>query len=123
MKTATPKAQWGLSFTEFLIGAVALIVIAVIALKLIPAYLQNSGVERIFVAIADDPEMQRANIADIRASYSKRAMIDDITAIKAEDIRIASLNGKLQLSASYGVMLPLVGNVNLYLEFNPSSAD
>jgi len=123
MKTATPKAQWGLSFTEFLIGAVALIVIAVIALNLIPAYRQNSGVEGIFVAIADDPEMQRANIADIRASYSKRAMIDDITAIKAEDIRIASLNGKLQLSASYGVMLPLVGNVNLYLEFNPSSAD
>jgi len=55
-------------------------------------------------------------------SFSKRASIDDITAVKAEDIEIASSGGRLELSASYAIKVPLVANVTLCLEFNPTSA-
>jgi hypothetical protein len=42
--------------------------------------------------------------------------------IKAEDIELYSVNGKLVLSANYVVKIPLAGNVSLYLDFNPTSA-
>jgi len=43
-------------------------------------------------------------------------------AIKADDIEVVSNGGGLELSASYVVQIPLVANISLYLEFEPSSA-
>ena len=122
MSTAMPAKQRGLSFSGFIFGAFALVVLGIFGLKLIPAYMQDATIKNLFVAIANDPEMQKASPGTVRMSFSKRSSIDDIRAIKAEDIEIASEGGRLVLSASYAVKVPLGGNVSLYLEFNPSSA-
>ena len=55
-------------------------------------------------------------------SYRKRANINYITDITAEDIDISKEGGRLKLSASYSVKIPLAGNITLLLEFNPSSS-
>lgn len=122
MSTATPAAQRGLSFSGFIFGAFILVVLGMFGLKLIPAYMQDATIKNLFVTIANDPEMQKASPAAIRMSFSKRSSIDTVTAIKAEDIEITNNGGRLVLSASYAVKIPVGGNVSLYLEFNPSSA-
>lgn len=122
MSKAMPAKQRGLSFSGFIIGAFILVLASITGLKLIPAYMQNAQINNLFVTIANDPEMQKAGLRDIRMSFSKRASIDNITAISAEDIEIASNGGGLVLSASYAVKVPLVGNVSLYLDFSPTSA-
>jgi len=121
MSTATPSKQRGLTFSGFLFGAVILIFVSLIGLKLIPAYMQDSTIRNTFISIVNDPEMQKASPRDIRTAFSKRASIDDIKAITAEDIAIEKDGDRLVLSASYPVKIPLAGNVSLYLEFNPSS--
>ena len=121
MSKAMPVKQRGLTFSGFLIGAVVLIFASMIGLKLIPAYMENATISNLFVTIASDPEMQKASPRDIRVSFSKRADIEGVTAIKADDIEVVSNGGGLELSASYAVKVPLVANVSLYLEFNPSS--
>jgi len=122
MKITMPGQQRGLSFFGFIFGAFALVLVSITGLKLIPAYMQDAEVKKLFVTIANDPDMQKATPRDIRMSFSKRSSIDNITAIKAEDIEIVSDAGKPVLSASYAVKVPLVANVSLYMEFNPSSA-
>ncbi|MBI1887375.1 MAG: DUF4845 domain-containing protein [Nitrosomonadales bacterium] len=121
MNTAMPSKQRGLTFSGFLFGAVTLIFASIIGLKLIPAYIQDSTIKNVFISIANDPEMQKASPRDIRMAFIKRASIDDIRAITAEDIDIAKDGDRLVLSASYPVKIPLVANISLYLEFNPSS--
>lgn len=121
MNTAMPATQRGLSFFGFIMGAFVLVIASITGLKLIPAYMQNAQIKNVFVVIANDPEMQKAAPRAIRDSFSRRASIEDIKAIKAEDIEIASNEGKPVLSASYSVKIPLAGNVSLYLDFNPSS--
>ncbi|MDD5301328.1 MAG: DUF4845 domain-containing protein [Gallionella sp.] len=123
MNTAMPATQRGLSFSGFIFGAFVLVVLGIFGLKLIPAYMQDATIKNLLVAIANDPEMQKASPSTIRMSFSKRSSIDDIKAIKADDIEIASNGGRLVLSASYAVKIPVGGNVSLYLEFNPSSAN
>ena len=91
-------------------------------MKLIPAYMQDAKIGNLFTVIANDPEMQKASPREIRQSFSKRASIDSITAINVEDIEITSNGGRLVLSASYAVKIPLAGNVSLYLDFSPTSA-
>jgi len=122
MKKAMPAKQRGLSFFGFIFGAVILVLVSITGLKLIPAYMEDMKISNLFTVIANDPEMQKASPRDIRMSFSKRASIDNISAINAEDIEIASEGGRLVLSASYAVKVPLVANVSLYLEFSPASA-
>ena len=122
MNTVMPGKQRGLTFSGFIFGAFILVFASIFAFKLIPAYMQDATIKNLFVTIANDPEMQKAKPGEIRLSFAKRASIENVTAIKAEDIEIDNSEGKLVLSASYPVMIPLGGNVSLYLEFNPSSA-
>lgn len=123
MNKAMPARQRGLTFSGFMFGAFILVFASISGLKLVPAYMEDAKIKNLFVAIATDPEMQRATPRDIRMSFVKRASIDNITAVKADDIEIATGNGRLELSASYAVKVPLVANASLLLEFNPSSAD
>jgi Domain of unknown function (DUF4845) len=122
MNTAMPVQQRGFTFGGFIIGAVLLVFLAITGLKLVPAYMQAEEIKNIFQTITHDPDMQKATPHDIQASFDRRASIDAITAIKASDIDISSDGGRPVLSASYFVKIPLVGNISLYLEFNPSSA-
>jgi len=122
MKTAMLKKQRGITFGGFIIGAFILVLASITGLKLIPAYMQNAEIEKLFVTIANDPDMQKAAPSTLRASFTKRAGIDDIKAINAEDIEVASDGTKPLLSATYAVKIALVGNISLYLDFNPSSA-
>ncbi len=122
MTTMMLSKQQGLSFSGFIFGAFALVLLGIFSLKLIPAYMQNAQIQATFTAIANDPDMQKATPRDIRESFNRRSAVDDIKAIKAEDIVIANEDGKPELSANYSVTIPVGGNVSLYLEFNPSSA-
>lgn len=122
MKTAILKHQMGITLGGFIMGVFVLVLSSITLMKLIPAYMADSTIKNTFVAIANDPEMQNASPSAIRMSFSRRSSIDDIKAIKAEDIEIDSQGGKPVLSASYAVKVPLVANISLYMDFNPSSA-
>lgn len=114
--------QRGVSLTGLLMGSVVVILVALLSLKLVPAYVHNSQIAQIFQAMAADPALAGASIRDIKDSYFKRAMVNDIKDITAEDIEIENDNGVLSLSASYSVKIPLFGNITLVLDFNPSSS-
>ena len=122
MNTTMPMQQRGITLGGFMIGAFVLVIVAITGLKLVPAYIQNAQINSVFRDIAHDPDMQKATPHDIQASFDRRASIDAITAIKASDIDISSAGDTPVLSANYVVKIPLVGNISLYLEFNPSSA-
>ncbi|OHC82185.1 MAG: DUF4845 domain-containing protein [Sideroxydans sp. RIFOXYB12_FULL_59_6] len=115
--------QRGLSFSGFIVGAFAVIFVALIGLKLLPAYLHSAQISQIFREIAADPAMRMASIPEVETSYRKRAQINDINDLQVEDIAIdREENGELSLSAEYEVRIKLVGNITLLLEFNPSSS-
>ena len=122
MNTTMPMQQRGITLGGFMIGAFVLVIVAITGLKLVPAYIQDARINSIFKEIAHDPDMQKATPHDIQVSFEKRATIDDITAIKPSDVDISSDGDTPVLSANYVVKVPLVGNISLYLEFNPSSA-
>jgi len=122
MNKAMPAKQRGLSFFGFILGAFILVLVSITGLKLIPAYMESMKIKNLFTVIANDPEMQKASHRDIRMSFAKRASIDNVTAINPDDIEIASEGGRLELSTSYAVKVPMVANVSLYLEFDLASA-
>ncbi len=122
MNLTMPTRQRGLSFSGFIFGAFVLVLLSITGLKMIPAYIQNATINKMFLAIAQDPDMQKAAPREIRNSFNKRASVEGITAITSQDIDIESDAGTPVLSASYSVKIPLVANISLYIDFNPRSA-
>ncbi|HEY0664610.1 MAG TPA: DUF4845 domain-containing protein [Gallionella sp.] len=98
-----------------------MLVVGITGLRLIPAYMEDRAIKNVFAAVAHDPDMQSAQIYEVQNAFSRRASINDIKAINPSDIVIDRSNGKLFLSAEYVVKIPLVANISLYLEFNPTS--
>ncbi len=121
MKTMAGR-QHGISFFGFILIAAGVIFVAVLGMKLVPAYIHSAQIAEIFRTVAADPAMRDASIRDIKESYSKRADINYITDITADDIEISKDDGRLSLSASYAVKIPVVANITLLLEFHPSSS-
>lgn len=122
MNVTMPKQQRGITLGGFIMGVFVLVLSSITLMKLVPAYMADATIKKTFTAIANDPDMQNASPAAIRLSFSKRSSIDNITAIKAEDIEIDTEGGKPVLSASYAVKVPLAANISLYMDFNPRSA-
>jgi len=114
--------QRGIGFFGFIMIAAALIFVTVSGMKIIPPYIHNAQIAQIFQTIASDPAMQTGTVKDIRESYSKRAMMNYITDITADDIEVSKDSGVLTLSATYQVKIPVAGNVSLVIDFNPSSS-
>jgi hypothetical protein len=113
--------QRGVSLSGLLIWSVILILAAIGGMKIIPAYIQYAEIKSILSTIVNDPEMQGAQSRSIRESFSKRAMMNNINIVTANDIDIAKDARGLSLSIAYQVKMPLIGNASLLLEFNPSS--
>ncbi len=120
MKTIASR-QRGVSLSGLLIWVIVLIFIGVGAMKLIPPYMQNAEIKNILHAIAHDPEMQSAPARSIRESFGKRAMMNNIKVVTAEDIDIVKNSDGLSLSVSYSMTIPLAGNASLLIKFNPRS--
>ncbi len=116
------KQQKGVSLGGLVMVLVAFVVIAMISMKLIPAYMDNGKIQRTLDAIVHDPAMQSATAAEIKDSFYKRAnVMDDITAVSSNDLVMSKDNGVLTLSVKYNVKIPFAGNVSLLIDFNPTS--
>ena len=115
------RKQKGLSISGLMFWVVILILIAILGMKVAPAYIENSAIEKVFNAIVNDASLQNATAGQIRQSYNKRPQIDRIDVITAKDIVINKEKGKTQLSVNYTVLIPLFSNISLHIDFEPKS--
>jgi hypothetical protein len=111
--------QRGFSIINFLIWAILLILLVIFGLKLIPAYMEDAKITNLFNEIKHDPDLSRAGLNEMRSSFATRAVIDNVTAIKPEQIQMTDTG---IITAQYKVIIPVGGNISLLLEFNPHSA-
>lgn len=115
------KEQHGVSLSGLLIWSVAVIMIAILGMKLIPSFIEYAAIKRALVAIANDPSFQHAQPREIRQSFDKRASIDDIKIVNSRDLEMSREGDQPVLSVSYSVKTPLFANISLYIDFTAAS--
>jgi hypothetical protein len=118
MKTLVKQS--GMTFGGFIMIAIVFVVVAIFTLKLIPSYMENAKIQNALVAVVKDPAMQNAALFEIKDAFRKRAItMDNVTAVSENDLVISKENGRLEMSATYSVKIPLFGNVSLVIDFTP----
>ena len=115
------KRQRGVTFVGMVFIAALIIIGAIIALKLVPAYIEYATVVQHLREIARSPEARGGSPRDIQMMFSKRAQIDNIRVVTADDIEVTREGDSLLLSAAYQTKIKLFGNLNACIDFEPRS--
>lgn len=118
---SAPTRQTGLSMIGFLFVAAVLIVVAVIGMRVTPAYIEyfavRSALEK---ALADVRDV--GNVAEVRNAFRKYRDTGYIESVGPDDIEVTKDGGVIYASASWNRKLHLVSNVSLLIEFEASAS-
>lgn len=113
--------QRGVSMFGFMLVAVVVIIFAMLAMKLVPAYIEFFSVKKILNAMGQDSETKSMSNADIRNSFAKRADVGYVKVVKPSDLDIDRSGGKMVISTEYEYRTPLLANISLVVDFKASS--
>ena len=115
------KQQQGATFLGMAIVAGVIIFIAIIGMKMLPAYIEYISVKKVIKAMGSDPSLSSMSTKEIRQSFNKRKSIDNIGSVTGDDLVIEKDDGSTVVSVDYQVQKPLMGNVTALLDFHASS--
>lgn len=122
MRGTTSKfRQRGVSMGGLLVGAAIFIVLALLGMKIAPAYLEYSAVKKAVTGIVQGGEA-KGTVNDIRRAFDRRAQVDDIAVITSQDLDISKEGGDVVISFAYPKKIPLFSNVSLYIDFAGNSS-
>lgn len=116
------KFQRGVSLSGLLVGAAIFALLALLTMKVLPEWIEYGKILKVVKATAADSALKEAPVAQVRASFEKRAEIDVIKSVTAQDLEISKEGGDLVISFAYTKKVPLFGNVSLVFDFEGSSA-
>lgn len=117
------KNQQGMTFFGVVIIGFVIVAGAILIMKLIPPYLEFWSVQKVISVMAKDSALPGMTVTEARASFDRRAVIDNITVIKGSDLEVAKDRGTTVVSANYSVTVPIAGNLSALMEFQASTLD
>lgn len=118
------RKQQGMTFIGLVLTIAAIVFVAVIAMKLTPAYLEYMSVKRAITKIENDPSFASMSKNEIAAQFDRSAQIDDIKTIKGNELLISKEEGgRPVVTAEYQTVVPLLANVSALIDFRASTDD
>jgi hypothetical protein len=115
------KSQRGITLTGALMGMIVLAGIGLFAAKLMPSYIEYFGVQKILKAM-DTSGDTKGTVAEIRKSFDTRNAIEDVKAIRGEDLEITKEGGEAVITATWSVKVPIIANFSACLDFSVTTA-
>ena len=114
--------QKGMTFIGLVLVIAAVVFLATIGMKVVPAYIEFSGVKKAIQHIANEGNFSAMSKKEIADSFDKAASATYVTVIKGSDLIIEKGDTGNVVKAQYQVTLPIVANASILLDFNASSA-
>jgi hypothetical protein len=115
------RLQKGMSAIGILVVLILVVFIALIGMKVTPAYIEFFAIKKAVAAIAQSGELRGATTADVRKAFELRQAIDDFTSVGPQDIEIVREGSQVVISFAYEKRIPLFYNVSLVVDFAGSS--
>ncbi len=109
------KKQQGLSFFGFIIIGVFVGVMAVIFMKVVPAYNQYFSIKKTIARLAK--ENAGSTPAAIKDAFSRNAEIGYIEDVKPDDLKSTQVGSVTRIVVNYEKIVPLLDNVSLLFDF------
>ena len=120
---ALKNKQKGMTAVSLLALAILLGFILIIAINLLPVYLENFKVASAVQGLASDHRAQGASDDQIRELILKKLDIDDVERIEDEDIEITRSGGMVEVTVAYEARVGILGNVDAIVVFDGETVE
>lgn len=121
--TRNLEKQHGLGFIGLVFVFAVVAVVLLLGLKLVPVYLELFSVKKVMAAMAQGEEVKSGTVTDIRKSFDRRAVIDNIQAVSGADLEIAKDAGETVVVATWQHRVALFTGYTLLVDFSVSTKD
>ena len=113
------NAQRGLSIMGLMTVLVAVIIVALFAMKVIPSFLEFRTIKSAIEAISRTAQSPQ----EARRAFDNRSAIDNIYTIQSKDLEITREGNRIVLAFAYRKEVQLFGPVGLYIDYAANSRD
>ena len=114
--------QRGVTLTGLIAGSVVVIMVALLAMKLLPSYIEYFTIKKALAGIALESRGRGGAVTDIRRAFESRTAIDDIKSVNASDLEITKEGNGFSIVASYRREIPLFANIGVFIDFTAASS-
>jgi hypothetical protein len=116
------RRQRGLGFAGVLTLMVAIVFLAVIGMKLVPAYLEFFTIKKAVTGMVQSGELRgTSSVGDVRKAFERRQAVDDFSAIGPNDLEVTKEGNEIVISFAYEKRIPLFYNISVLIDFAGSS--
>lgn len=115
------RKQAGITFWGFAYVVGTLVLVAVIGMKLFPAYEEYFAVKKVIQRIGNEAGFDSMTPAQIKDEFDKGAVIDNINTVKGEDLLVEKKDEGVIVSVAYQVTVPMFGNASALLDFSATT--
>ena len=122
MQTVNFNKQSGMTFIGLVLVIAAVVFIAIIGIKVTPAYLEFFSIKKIINKIGHEGNFAQMSKKEITDEFDNGANISYVTVIKSSDLTIEKNDAGNLVKAEYQVVLPIVANASILLDFSTSTA-
>lgn len=111
------KTQQGVTLTGLIVTSALLIILALVGMKVVPAYMEFLSVKKVLTSMKQEP-LDTMSVNDIQRSFDKRATIAYISVVKGSDLMIDKTTAGTTVNVEYQVIKPIVGNLSVLIDFS-----
>ena len=115
------KQEKGMTLIGFIFVLVIAGFFALMAMKLVPAYIEYFGVVKAMKTLAEEPGAANKSLSEIREDLNFKASfqyVDDATLRNGRTVRVDRSKGKSNLVVDYNKKIPFIYNISFLLHFN-----
>ena len=113
--------QRGVSFLVVFLIFVVVALVAVGAMKILPAYSEFQTAKKAMNGVAAS-EGRTGSVTEIRKAFDRRASVDNISAVTGAELDVGKDGGEVVISFAYSKKIPLFSNVSVVIDFAASTA-
>lgn len=114
---ADHKTQDGVSLMGLLVVSALLIAVALVGMKIVPAYMEFLSVKKVLTAMKQEP-LDSMSASEIKKSFDKRADVAYISVVKGSDLTIEKTSSGTAVNVEYQVIKPIAGNISVLIDFS-----
>lgn len=114
------RNERGLSMTGFLFTTVVVVVVALVAFRIGPSYIEYFTVQKALDMTMQD--VQTPTAAEIRRSMDRRLSADYVDSVNAGDVTVGREGNAIVATLSWQKILHMIGNASILLEFEARSS-
>lgn len=113
------RKQQGISLLGMVVIGMMAAFALLLAAKLVPAYVEYFAVQKNLATLVN--ENRNSGPAEIRAAFDRRAIIDDITSFKSDELEIEQSKEGLGIAVSYDKIVHLFANIHILIKFHTAA--